>query len=168
MTLDAIPAGAQVLLDANVLIYARLRQSEQCRRLLLRCGAREIRGAVSSIVLAEFCHRRMMQEAQSHGLTGANPAKNLARNPSRVRQLTQYALEVEDLLAGDLAVLAIEKDDFPVALSLQREHGLLTGDSLQLASALRAGLHLLATSDPQFMVVPELTIFMPDDVQQMA
>lgn len=168
MTLDEIPAGARVLLDANILIYARLRQSEQCRRLLLRCGAREVLGAASAIAVAEFCHRRMMQEAQTHGLTGSNPARNLARNPARVRELTEYAREVEDLLAGDLALLALTEDDFPTALSLQREHGLLTNDSLHLAAGLRAGLRLLATSDPQFSTVPGLTLFMPDDIQRIS
>ena len=74
MSLDSIPAGSAVLLDANILIYARRGMSEQCRRLVARCATGEIHGAITTIAVAEFCHRRMMQEAQSLGLAAANPA----------------------------------------------------------------------------------------------
>jgi predicted nucleic acid-binding protein len=68
MTLDDIPASSDILLDANILIYSRRSASAQCQRLLARCAAREIRGFLTTIAVAEFCHRRMMQEAQSLGL----------------------------------------------------------------------------------------------------
>lgn len=164
MSLDAIPAGAWVLLDANIFIYARRAMSGQCRRLLERCAQRDVNGVLTTIVLAEFCHRRMVQEAQSQGLSGSNPAKALAQNPTLVRQLNQYRQEVQDLLAGDLLVLAIESTDFTQAIQLQSAHGLLTNDSLSLAAGLRAGVNLLATADSQFDTVPAVTVFKPDDL----
>jgi len=164
MTLDDIPSGSAILIDANVLIYARRGMSGQCRRLLERCAAREIIGVLSAIVVAEFCHRRMMQEAQSRGLAAANPARTLAQNPALVRQLSGYAQESEDLLAGDFTMLAVEDADFGKALALQRQHGLLTNDSLHLAAGLRAGISSLATNDPQFDAVPGISVFKPDDV----
>ena len=164
MSLDAIPAGARVLVDANILIYAKRGMSAQCRRFLERCAQRAISGVLTTIVVAEFCHRRMMQEAQSRGLSGSNPAKALSQNPALVRQLTQYRQDIEDLLGGELAVLAIEEADFAHALELQRQHGLLTNDSLNLAAALRAGVNLLATADPQFDSLPGITVFRPDDL----
>lgn len=164
MSLDDIPSGSRVLLDANVLIYARRGVSVQSRRLLERCASREVAGVVTTFVLAEYCHRRMMQEAQSRGLAAANPAKTLAEDPTSVRQLSQYAPEVEDLLAGELETLETVAADFTQALALQRQHGLLTNDSLLLATALRAGVTRLATADPQFDGVAGLTVFKPDDV----
>jgi predicted nucleic acid-binding protein len=164
MSLDAIPPGAEVLIDANILIYARRGMSAQCRQLLERCARREINGAVTIISIAEFCHRRMMQEAQSRGLTGANPARALAQNQALVRQLTKYAQEVQDLLAGELRVLAIEAADFAQAIELQQKYGLLTNDSLNLAAALRAARTLLATADAHFDSIPEISVFKPDDV----
>ena len=47
MTLDDIPSGSTILIDANVLIYARRGMSGQCRRLLERCAAHEVIGAFS-------------------------------------------------------------------------------------------------------------------------
>ena len=162
--LNAIAAGSAVLLDANVLIYARRGRSAQCRRLLDRCANRDVTGLVTTLVVAEFCHRRMMQEAQSRGLVASNPAKALAQNPALVRQLSQYAPEVEDLLAGELEILETTAADFTQALALQKQHGLLTNDSLLLATGLRARVSQLATSDPQFDVVSGITVFKPDDV----
>lgn len=164
MSLDAIPAGARVLIDANLLIYARRGMSAQCRCLLERCARREVGGVLTTLVLAEFCHRRMMQEAQSRGLAASNPAKALALNPDLVRQLTQYRQELEDLLVGDLRLLTVESADFTQAAELQRAHGLLTNDSLSLAAALRNGIDLLATADPQFDSIPCLTVFKPSDL----
>jgi predicted nucleic acid-binding protein len=126
MNLDAIPAGAVVLIDANVAIYARHGLSEQCRRLLARCAAGEIQGVMTAVGVAEVCHRRMMQEAQSLGLCGSNPAKTLGSSPSLVVRLSQYAKDVEDLLAGDLRILPLESADLLTALPLQNQYQLPT------------------------------------------
>jgi len=164
VNLDSIPAGARVLIDANILIYARLGVSRECRRLLERCLSREISGVLTSIALAEYCHRRMMQAAQSRGLSGSNPARALAQNPKIVRALTDHRLEVEDLLAGDLLIVAVESGDFARALDLQRSHGLLTNDSLNLACGLRAGVSDLATADRQLQAAPSIMVWRPDDL----
>ena len=165
MNLDAIPAGGRVLIDANILIYARHGVSLQCRKLLERCLRREVFGVLTSIALAEYCHRRMMQEAQSRGLSGSNPAKALSQDTALVRQLTRYRPEVDDLLAGDLLVVAIEVGDFNQALEFQGTYGLLTNDSLNLAAGLRSGVGLLATADQQFDSIPSITVFRPDDLR---
>lgn len=106
-----------------------------------------------------------MQEAQSLGLAASNPAKALSQNPALIRQLSHYARDVEDVLSGELAVLSIEPADLIAALDCQRQHGLLTNDSLLLTAARRAGVNQLATSDPNFDAVPGLTVFKPDDVK---
>lgn len=164
MSLDTIPAGARVLIDANILIYAKRGASAQSRQLLERCAQHEVTGVLTTIAVAEFCHRRMMQEAQSRGLSGSNPARALAQNSALVRQLTQYSEEVADLLSGDLLVLAIESADFVKAAELQRTHGLLTNDSLNLAAGLRCAVNMLATADLQFDSIPGITVFKPDDL----
>ena len=162
MSLDAIPAGARVLIDANILIYAKRAMSRQSRKLLECCAQQEVTGVLTTIVIAEFCHRRMMQEALSRGLSGSNPAKALAQTPALVRQLTQYRQEVEDLLIGELLVLTVENRDYGKALELQQAQGLLTNDSLNLEVGLRNGVNLVATADPQFDSIPGLTVFKPN------
>lgn len=164
MSLENIPTGSAVLLDANILIYARRGASVQCQRLLARCAAQEIRGFLTAIAVAEFCHRRMMQEAQSLGLIASNPAKALSQNTLLLRQLSQYRRDVEDLLAGDLMILPTDAADVQLALELQQRHCLLTNDSLHLAAALRANVPALATSDSSFDLIPNLTVYKPIDL----
>ena len=65
MNLNDITNGSTVFIDTNVLIYARRGHSVQCRQLLSRCNARAVNGVISGLVVVEFCHRRMMQEAQA-------------------------------------------------------------------------------------------------------
>ncbi len=165
MTLDAIPAGSGVLLHANLLIYAAEELSFESRRLLDRCGNGGLTGNLSVVALAEFSHRRMMQEAQSLGLAASNPVRALSPNPAVVRKLTRYAQEVEDLLARQLTVLPLSAMDVAKALELQRLFGLLTNDSLHLAAGLRAGIRYVATSDSDFDAVPGIVVCRPGDLR---
>lgn len=164
MSLSDIPTGASVMVEANVLIYARRGMSSQGSLLLKRCAKREINGALATVTIVEFCHRRMMQEAQAMGLTGSNPAQSLSQQPGLVRQLTQYARDIEDLLAGEFTILGLEIGDFSQAIQLQRQHGLLTNDALFLAAGMRSGINILVTADPQFDIVPGITVHKPDDL----
>ena len=52
MSLETIPPGSRVLIDANILIYARRGMSEQCRGLLERCAQREVSGVLRACVAA--------------------------------------------------------------------------------------------------------------------
>ena len=166
MSLDDIRVGQTIFIDANILIYARADQSAQCRRLLTRCQAREVNGIITTFVVAEFCHRRMMQEAQRSVGVRSNPAKALAGKPQVIRALSVYADDLRALLSGELALIDIEKTDFAVCLEIQRQFGLLTIDSINLASARRLGIHQIATADAIFDQVPGLTIFKPDDLRR--
>jgi predicted nucleic acid-binding protein len=164
MNLDDIPNGGAVMLDANVIIYAKRGVSEQCRRLLARCAGGEIRGLIAAVAVAEFCHRRMMQEAQSLGLAASNPARELSQDRALLARLSQYRRDVEDLLSGDLTVVSLDTEDLLKAVELQRMHGLLTNDSLLLAAAIRAAVSIIASNDPHFDRISEVTVYKPTDL----
>jgi len=164
MNLEGIPDAATVLIDTNILLYARNRRSEQCRQLLRRCEQGAVNGVVTLPTLAEFSHRRMVQEAQSKGLATSNPARTLSEQPESVRQLTDYAEDVRALLDSSLLVAEFHPQDFLVALELQQQHGLLTNDSLNLAIARRHGITNLATADRNFDAVPGIVVYRPQDI----
>jgi predicted nucleic acid-binding protein len=164
MNLNDITNGSTVFIDTNVFIYARRGQSVQCRQLLSRCSARAVNGVISGLVIVEFCHRRMMQEAQASGRAASNPAKALAQKPDIVRQLSVYADDVRALLGGELTISEAEKTDFAVALELQRQFGLLTIDSVNLAVARRLGINEIATADSNFDHIQGLIVSKPDDL----
>lgn len=164
MNLDELPDEASVLIDANILLYGARKMSPQCARLLVRCAKLEIRGFVSALTLAEFCHRRMMQEAQSLALAGSNPARQLSRKPEVLSSLHHYRADVRDMLGGDLAIVELCADDVSRALEIQEKHRLMTNDSLFVAAACRLGIPAIASADPQFDSVPGLTRYAPTDL----
>lgn len=165
MKLAKIPEGARVFVDANIILYMLANQSEQCRGFLARCASGDLEGWITTTVVAEVCHRRMMLEARARGVASSNPAKELGRRPAAVRKLTAYADEARALLGGGLYVEAVQPADFYPALEFQHAHGLLTNDSLNLAVARRLGLHDIATADVHFDGVGELAVYRPDDIE---
>jgi predicted nucleic acid-binding protein len=164
MNLQDIVNGSTVLIDTNVLLYARNRRSPQCRQLLLRCEQGAVNGVVTFPILAEFSHRCMVQEAQGYRLVGSNPARTLSERPELVRQLNAYAESVRDLLDSSLILAESQAQDILVALELQKQHGLLTNDSLNLATARRHGIKDIAIADKSFDNVPGLIIYKPEDI----
>jgi predicted nucleic acid-binding protein len=141
------------------------RRSPQCRQLLERCDGETVRGFSSAIVLAEVCHRRMINEAKEAGLvSGPNPARLLGRNHGGIQGLSRYAQNIRDLLDSPIGFEPIRTEDFYVALELQKQHGLLTNDSLNFAVARRLGLQELATADKSFDNVPGIIVYKPEDI----
>lgn len=164
MKLADIPGNSRVFVDANVLIYAVQHRSTHCREFLARCESSAVEGYISTVVLAEFAHRRMMQDAQARGLAAGNPSRVLSGKPALVRQLTVHAQDVRDLLDGGLTVEAVQPEDFLVALEIQEQHGLLTNDALNLAVAKRLGIHEIVTTDKGFDAVQGIIVYRPEDL----
>lgn len=164
MNLEDIRNGSRVSIDANVILYALDHKSPSCRRFLARCESRAVEGVITTVTLAEIAHRRMIEEARANGLTGSNPARALGRRPELVRQLRVYAQDVRDLLGGELHVEVVRTEDFFVALELQKQHGLLTNDSLNLAAVQRLGIQEIATADGNFDNVQGVIVYKPADI----
>ena len=156
--------GVTILIDTNVLLYARDRRSGQCRSLLQRCEQGDVNGVITLPTVAEFCHRCMIEEAQSKGLVGSNPARALSERPELVRQLSAYAERIRELLDSALVVAELHSEDCLAALELQKQHGLLTNDSFNLSIARRHGIKDIATADKCFDNIEGLSIYKPDDL----
>lgn len=164
MNLEDILNESTIFIDTNVLIYAKGQRSPQCCQLLHRCEQGGLNGVITLVTLAELCHRRMVQEAQATALVGSNPARALSEKPALVRRLNGYAEEVRDLLDSRLTIIELQALDFHVALELQKQHGLLTNDSLNIAVAKRLGIKEIATADKAFDSVQGLIVYKPDDL----
>jgi predicted nucleic acid-binding protein len=78
--------------------------------------------------------------------------------------MSVYGDDVRGLLSGELQLNPTTPSDFAVALELQKQHGLLTNDSLLLAVAHRLGIAGIATTDSHFDDIPGLIIYKPDDL----
>jgi predicted nucleic acid-binding protein len=164
MTLQAIPSQELVLLDANIVLYALSGASEQCRTLLRRCAENDVRGIVTTHILAEIQHRLMLAEAMENDwIAGKNPARQLAATPERIRRLSRYEEATRDLLTIGLHIEPMQREDVLESLSLQRLHGLMTNDALLAAVArrLRAGI---ASADKGLSAVRAISVYRPGDL----
>ena len=165
MNLTEIPNGERVLLDSNILIYAASGDSRQCVNLFERCRNETIQGYITTVTVAECCHRWMMLEAVRNGfIPSSNPARALSSKPAVVTNLSDYATRVHGLIGGTLQVRSIEAMDFVAALHLQKQWGVLTNDSLQLAVAERLGIKAIASADAGFDSVQGLIVYKPSDL----
>jgi predicted nucleic acid-binding protein len=165
MTFADLEDGAGVFVDANVFIYHFTGASAECTALLGRCEVGEIHGSTSTLALAEVSHRLMMIEAVERRLVaGGSVARKLARRPDIVRELSRHQTAVEAIPAMRIEIVAVSEATVSLGLRHQRRYGLLTNDSLIVASAQQRGVHVLATADRRLAAVDELAIVVPTDL----
>jgi predicted nucleic acid-binding protein len=166
-TLEEVPAGCRIFLDAGVFIYHFHRESTQCRVLLERCERGEVRGVTSVIAVLEVTHRLMMAEAVRAGhVAPGGVARRLRERPEVVRSLTEYRRQVESIPHWGVQVLPVDLGRCLRAGDVRAANGLLTNDSVMLATMRDAGLTAIATADRDFERVEGIQVFRPTDLGQ--
>jgi predicted nucleic acid-binding protein len=166
MNLDDIQNGSLCVVDTNVLLYAEQGLSQQCKRLLRRCGTGDLILRLPQTVWHEMCHKLMLAEAVMGGkVTGPNPAAKLSRRPDVIQGLGLYREKLTALVELGLGFESSTRQDFfDGAFVYQKKYGLLTNDSLILAAAVRLEADVLVTADSAFKNVHELQVAMPSDL----
>jgi predicted nucleic acid-binding protein len=165
MTLDQVPAGAHVFVDANVLVYhfqPHPGLGPMCQRLLERIERQDIEGYTSTNLLGELAHRLMVIEAGTlPGWAGGKVLNRLKQQPGVVKQLSLFRTAVDAVLQSKIQVLTIPPILVSTAAALSRQHGLLTNDAVILALMQTRGLTHLASHDAHFDGLPGLTRYAP-------
>lgn len=165
MDTRAIPTGAACLVDANIFLYHLGGRSEDCTSVLRSVARGEINAFVTTIVIAEVLHRRMVGEAIEKGLVSQSQAlKKLKAEPALVSSLSAYIEDVKKLLLLPLRIIEVLAADISASHPVRREHGLLVNDSINLACMQRLGLVDIVTHDRDFKRVPGLRVWAPTDI----
>ena len=165
MTLDEIPSGATVYVDANIFIYRFTRQSDQCRLFLARCCSMDLRGATGSHVILEVAHRLMMIEAVDRGLvSGRNIPSRLKRRPELVGMLGDTRRWIEAVVDFNITVLVPTWSIIESSLSWQSRYGLLVNDSVSAALMDEHDITTIATNDRDFERIEGLSVHTPGDL----
>jgi predicted nucleic acid-binding protein len=162
--LSEVPDGTALLLDANIFIYAFGGESEQCVRLIGRCRNEELVGATTNEVTGEVCHRLMIREALEGGLIARPAVGSLKSRPEAVKRLKRYWELTVRIFRSNLLLLGSSDERHSRAQSVRSEYGLLTNDSLLVASAFGYGIPSLATRDADFDRIKELTVYSATDI----
>lgn len=165
MDINALPTGTRCLVDSNILIYHLAGLSQDCRNFLHRVVNGEVEACLTTVIIAEILHRRMMAEALSKGLVSAGKVlAKLKANPAVITQLTDYLAEVEKLLRLPLKVIEASTADIASSHHLRLTHGLFVNDSINLACAVRYGITNIISHDNDFARVTSITVWDLTDV----
>jgi predicted nucleic acid-binding protein len=162
--LAALPSGTRIFIDANIFIYhfTRTPLTAACTAFLQRVEAGDVEGITSVVVLAEAAHRLMILEAiQSHGLSSRAAVRGLKENPALVQRLSRYKIATETISSFNVVVEPLTAAHLRTAQGFSTAHGLLTNDSLTAAVMQSLALTDLASNDPDFSVMPALTVWQP-------
>jgi predicted nucleic acid-binding protein len=163
-SLDTLPSGSDVLIDANILVYGLTGKSAQCRAFLERCSREEIIGVTVFETVNDATHQFMKTEATDKGLCASKAMTFLSQHPEQVKLLTDYWTNTQKLLALNLLFLPLEKAIVEAAQPERVAAGLLTNDSIIVATMREYGITKLATNDHGFDTVARITVFSPTDV----
>ena len=165
MDINHLPTGTNCLVDTNIFLYHLAAQSNDCRQLLVRIGRGEVSGYVTTPIIGEMLHKRMVIEAVGAGLiSGAKPFEKLKRQPRLIAQLSDYITEITQLLQLPLTLIEVTEEDIKWSHALRRAYGVLVIDSVNLACAVRRGITNIATHDTDFLHIPKLNIWQPTDI----
>lgn len=165
MRLEEIEHGQAAFIDANIFIYHLTGRSEACRAFLERCELGEIRGFTGAHVILEVLHRLMMFEAVQQGLISpGNLARRLREHPQVVKALTEYSRHVNRIPEMNVGILNLEWEFIQASQEVRRSTGLLVYDSITVAMMEKAGMNTIATRDQDFVDVPDLQVYVPEDI----
>ena len=164
--LDAVPDGSNVLIDTNVFVYGLTNKSLQCKDFLTRCSREQVYGITLFEVVNEATHVFMLAEAKDKKLFAApdKARRFLQKNPDEVKKLTAYWANTQRLMALNLLLLHCEEKILVGAHRARTESGLLTNDSVIVATMREYGISSIATNDALFDSVNGLSVFRPTDV----
>ena len=99
-------------------------------------------------------------------ISGSNPARQLSRKPDVIQGLSIYREKVAALMDLGLGFEPCsQKDLLEDTFTLQKRYGLLTNDSVVLATALRLGAEVLVSSDAAFQRISEIPVAWPSDLR---
>jgi predicted nucleic acid-binding protein len=163
-SLERIPDGSDVFIDANIFIYGLGGLSAQCKRFLDRCSREEVIGISLFEIVNNATHRFMLAEAHSKGLISKESASGLRGKFKYVPNLTIYWQNTERILNLNLLLIAIDEPIIRVAHSERQNTGLLTNDSMIVSCMRSYGVSYLATSDNDFERVSGIMVFRPEDL----
>ena len=166
MKLGEISSGELVVIDANILVYANQQKSQECVQLLGRCARGEVKAVVPMPMVSELMHTLMLIESRENGwIDRSNPARFLSEKPQLVQRLTNYEKQMRQFLGMGLRLESVVTVDLIEALSIQREFGLLTNDSLLVAVARRLSCDPIASADKAFRDLKGFMVYAPEDLK---
>ena len=162
--LASVPNGADLFIDANIFIYGFQRTSAQCVRILERCAREDVIGITSLDVVNDVTHRLMLAEALAKGFISKESAAKLKDKPAVVAGLTDYWNYTVRIFSLNVLLLGQDEKLLHSAQHVRSQVGLLTKDSLVVATMDSYAITRIATRDKDFARIDRLAVYQPSDI----
>jgi len=164
--LSNLPSNSIIFADANLLAYFFTRKDELAESVaeFLRRGAvSEIEIVTSTTVLAEVIHRVMISElVKAQAIEPARATAYLKKHPEVVKTLREHSTVPSRLHNRfKIDILDVTHVELHSSRVVRAQYGLMTNDSIIVATMLRRKLVHLATNDRDFERVQEITVWAP-------
>ena len=165
MKFDDLKLKDRIFIDANIFIYNFGGHSLECKQLLLRCAKNDLTGNTSTLILAETLHRLMVGEAiEKKLITSKNPVKKLERNPEIIKKLSTYNYNVQKIEEMNIHILNLSLEIIQESAEIRNNEGLLTNDSLVVATMKKYNISKLITNDAGFDNTNWIEVYKPSDI----
>ena len=165
MTLAQVPSGAEVFVDANILVYHFGPDpvfGAACSQFLNRVYAKDVNAISSSHVISEVAHRLMTIEAiklMNWPVKGI--ANRLRMNPAVVKKLGKFVASLQQIASMGVHVVAVDESAILKAAQLSVQYGLLSNDAVVLAVMEVHGLKNVASHDSDLDAIPSIVRYAP-------
>src|SRR5947209_6591829 len=123
LPLASVPAGSDIYIDANIVVYAMLRQSPECLTLMSRCE-RELFAYSDVRAFHDASHQLMLAEAAQTAAKWRSP-KNLKANPTLIKSLTRWPRQVRLMRELPIEWIDLRVDDLMNVPDVALSYGLL-------------------------------------------
>lgn len=165
MTIDQVPEGTVLFLDANIIVFhfsGHPKYGDSCTRLFKRIENQEVEGVTSAHVLADVAHRLMTMEAMSlFGWPLNSLAARLRKHHHEIPKLNVYRQALTKISQMGIRTLPIS-DQFVLAAGNNcLLYELMTGDALIVSVMQHHALVHLASEDADFDRVPGISRYAP-------
>lgn len=164
--LPAIPVGSKMFVDTNIFVFYYTKHKyllPVSRDFLKRASIGEIQGFTSVLVVAELTHRILVTEAKEKlNISSQNAVAYLATHPDFVRQLKQHLDLASDLRRMGMDILPLTHQELHGSKVIRSKFGLMTNDSLIVATMQKHKLVDLATNDSGFVRVSGIRVWKPE------
>lgn len=168
--LSTVPSGSKVFVDTNIFVFYYLDQgylTHACYDFLKRTAIGEIQGFTSSLVVAELTHRVIVSEAAEQlGLESKKIVPYLQTHPDVVCRLKQHLNIASDLRQMGINILSLTYQKLHRSKAIRSTFGLMTNDSLIVATMQQHKLVDIATNDTGFARVSRIRVWKPEQNKQ--
>lgn len=163
---DEIEPGATIFIDANIFLYKILdhwKYAEPCGNLLKDVSRGKYTGVVSVIVCSEVFHRVMVAEViEKYKLDPGRAVRYLKEKPGVVKELNVARSAIENIQRiENLMIAGVGGDIIGISLEYSRRYGLLSNDSIHLATMQKEGISTLASNDRDFERIEWISVWRP-------